>query len=133
LFPTIQLLPWKILQLRRLMPYGTSDICFHLLKTTSCAPNKHIITCEICGSHSSVAEESSLLGCYDVLLGCSSWSFKESYCLLLQGHATKEIKPCPIWLYISTDNDIGLGERVMRESGQWCGDMVHWLLVWRGG
>jgi hypothetical protein len=44
------LLPFKILQLRRLVPYGTSDVCFHLPKTTSSAPNKHIITCEICGS-----------------------------------------------------------------------------------
>ena len=35
LFPTMGLLSWKILQLRRLMPYGTSGFWFHLLKTTS--------------------------------------------------------------------------------------------------
>jgi len=85
--PTMGLLPLKILQWRRLTLLVTSDICFHLPKTTSSAPNKHITTCEICCSHSSVAEESNLLGCYEVLLGCSSWRFKESYCLQLQGHA----------------------------------------------
>jgi hypothetical protein len=53
------------------------------------------------------------------VLGCSSWCFKESYCLQLQGHAAQEMKLCPISLYISTDKDTGLGERVVRVSGQW--------------
>ena len=45
-------------------------------------------TCDIWGSHSGVAEDSSIVG-YDAVLLSIAWCFKGVYCLPLQGQAFK--------------------------------------------
>jgi hypothetical protein len=75
-------------------------------------------------------KSSGMLWC---VVGLQFLQFQRIIVPSTSGSCSPRMKLYPIWLYISTDKDTGLGERVIRVSGQWHADTVHWLLVQRGG